>query len=133
MPLGLMTFNIIIIVQYSAQWHLILECHYAECHSCWVSFMLSVIRAECHLCWVSFTLSVIHAESHSCWVSFSLSVIQPECHSCWMSFSLSVKINVECHFSDRFTTLDICLFNYCYLLLLFYFILFIMSVGQTLK
>jgi len=37
--------------------------------------MLSDIYAECHLCWVSFMLSVIYAECHSCWESFMLSVI----------------------------------------------------------
>jgi hypothetical protein len=47
----------------------------AECHLCWMSFMLSVIYAECYLCWVSFMLSVIYAACHLCycWASFILS------------------------------------------------------------
>jgi hypothetical protein len=36
--------------------------------------MLSVIYAECHLCWVSFILKFIYTEGHLSWVLFLLSV-----------------------------------------------------------
>jgi hypothetical protein len=52
---------------------------YAECHLCWVPFMLGVIYVECLLCWVSFMLSVIYSKCH-----FSM------CHLCCGSFMLSV-------------------------------------------
>ncbi len=67
----------------------------AECHLCWVSFMLSVIYAECHLCWVSFMLSVVYSECHLCCVSFMLCVIYTERHLCCVSFMLSV-VYAEC-------------------------------------
>jgi hypothetical protein len=53
---------------------------HADCHSCWLSFMLSAK----HSCWVSVMLSILHAECHSCWVSLMLSVIDAVCHWCWV-------------------------------------------------
>ncbi len=54
--------------------------------------MLSVIYAECHLCWVSFVLSVIYGECYLCLVSFILSIIHAKCHK--------IGVDAECHLAE---------------------------------
>ncbi len=90
-------------------WHT--QYHYAECHHA-ESFLMSVIFDECHSWWVSFMLSAIFVEfcscrvwificipgvMPSCWVSILMSVFHDEWHSCWVSFLLSF-IYTECWF-----------------------------------
>jgi hypothetical protein len=84
-----------------AEWHsrwvtFTLSDIHVEWHSRWVTFtslMPSVIYkpyAECHLCWVSFMLSVTYAECH--FNPFLLSVNYAECH-------IQALYN-ECHYSQ---------------------------------
>jgi hypothetical protein len=59
---------------------------YAECHLCWVSFMLSVIYAECYYAECMLTVIMqndilLHFVMLNVIIFMSLlSVIMPECH-----------------------------------------------------